>query len=181
MAPRSAVPAALILTAALATTAAAEPPPPRSAYSVRPGERVRLWASDLGGQPLVGSVATVNATDHAALVVVVDAQATVVPFASIQRLDVSRGSELVVPATIVGGLLGLALGAILRAEDVIDSDLSDLERGAIMAGTAALGALGGHAVGRSIPEYRWQPVDLGSVRRQPAAFLGPQASFTLRF
>jgi hypothetical protein len=112
---------------------------------------------------------------------VVSEHATVVPFASIERLEVSGDGTLAVPATIVGGILGLALGAVLTDDDVIDNDLSDVERGAIIAGGAILGALGGHAVGRSIPEERWEPVDLSRVRPAPITFLGPQARVTLRF
>ena len=160
---------ALVMVLGTSTLADAAPPRPVHPFTLTAGDQVRLWDS---AGTYVGRHGGVVATDHTGLSVVIRDDATVVPFASLTRLEVRRGHRHYER----GGWIGAA--AALVTYVIVKEDRHELgDPWHALAWTAA-GAAGGACVGAFVLGPHWHPVPLDGFR--PKAATGPVA-LRLRF
>lgn len=162
----------LVLAFVSAVAPAAAETVPVHPYKVETGRRVRLW-SPSGYGDFRATNATVTAADATGLTVVVGDRTELVPFDSLQRLEVRRGWRHLRRAALIGFVVGAVAGALDE-----DGDDEDVARSAALYG--AVGAGLGAVTAGSIWPARWLPVDLDAVR-PPAPPPAARLSFTLRF
>jgi hypothetical protein len=159
---------------ALAATAGAEPVPVHP-YRVAAGRRVRLWSASMGFD---GTSAVVTASDAFGLTIVVKEKTELVPFDSIDRIDVRRGWRYIGRAALIGASVGAVVGVVEELKDRGDPQWEDAIRGAAVY--SAVGAGVGTLTAGAIWPAKWLPVEIDALRppiERPAARL----SLTLRF
>ena len=159
---------------ALAASASAEPVPVHP-YRVAAGRKVRMWSTSMGFD---GTTAVVTASDHTGLSVVIDERTELVPFDSLDRVDVRRGWRYLGRAAVIGASLGAVVGVIEELKDRGDPNRDDMFRGAAVYSVVGAGV--GTMTAGAIWPAKWLPVEIDAVRPQverPAARL----SITLRF
>ena len=159
---------------ALASSAAAEPVPVHP-YRVHAGRRVRMWSASMGFE---ATSAVVTAADARGLTVVVKDRTELVPFESLDRVDVRRGWRYLGRAAVIGASVGAVVGVIEELNDRGEADWEDAFRGAAVYSVVGAGV--GAMTAGAIWPAKWLPVDIGAVRppiERPAARL----SLTLRF
>ena len=162
------------LLVAIAASAGAEPVPVHP-YRVAAGRRVRLWSASMGYD---ATNAVVTASDVRGLTVVIKERTELVPFDSIDRIDVRRGWRYMGRAAVIGASLGAVVGVIEELNDRGDPDWEDAFRGAAVYSVVGAGV--GTLTAGAIWPAKWLPVEIDAVRPQaerPAARL----SLTLRF
>ena len=145
------------------------------------GTRVRVSAPDISATPVVG---TVRALDATTLTVDVRGRSEplAVPRDRIHQLEVSSGRRSRWTGTLVGGLLGAAVGAIV-GDSSASKHAYDI-RSADQAGGAVLGLLVGGGIGALIPPgERWQQLSSSRYRVSFAPCLDrtPGVAFVLSF
>ena len=157
--------------AALAGPAAADDIPIHP-YRVSVGQRVRMWSAP-GGPGFAGAEGVVTATDVEGLTVVVDDRTELIPFGSLERIDVRHGWRYLRTAAAIGFVAGAVTGALVE-----DGDEEDIIKSAAIFG--AVGAVVAPVSAAAIWPAHWVTVELDEVRppiERPAARL----SFSIRF
>ena len=163
-----------VLASALVAVAgpAAADSAPIHPYRVSVGQRVRMWSAP-GGLGFAGADGVVTATDVEGLTVVVNDRTELVPFDSLERIDVRHGWRYLRRAAAIGFVVGAVTGALVE-----DGDEEDVIKSAAIFG--AVGAVVGPISAAAIWPAHWVPVELDQVRppvERPAARL----SFSIRF
>jgi hypothetical protein len=156
--------------AAIAGTAAADSVPIHP-YRVSVGQRVRMWTAP-GGLAFAGDQGVVTATDSTGLTVVVGNRTELVPFHSLERIDVRHGWRYLRTAAAVGFVVGAVTGALVE-----DGDEEDVIKSAAIFG--AVGAVVAPVSAAAIWPAHWVPVDLDQVRPLPPP--AARLSFSIRF
>ncbi len=161
----------LSLLAALTGVAeAASLPRPVDAFTLQPGDTVRMW--DAAGVRLAGRGGIV-AADHSGVAVVVQGDAEIIPFASLQRMEVRRGRRHYERGAWIGAAAALVTYLLVTESKQADGDPYHA------LGWAVAGAAGGAAAGASVRGPRWHPVPLERFRAAPPP--AAQLSLRLRF
>jgi hypothetical protein len=172
-------PVALLLSGLLLCAAGApaddQPRPAIHPFGLSAGDKVRVWASG-GKGSLAAETATITATDHTGMMVVVRDQARLLPFETVTRLEVQRGKSWAKRGAVLGFAVGAVLGSWLLADELSDgsADADDRVRQGLLLG--ATGAVVGGISGGVLHPPRWESVSIESVRPRPAAS-GPSMSF----
>jgi hypothetical protein len=139
---------------------------------------VRVWSA--ATTPLKAAVGIVNASDEEGLALVIDKRIRIVPFTSLQRLEVRRARRHARIGALVGAVAGAT--ASLFLEDIFDRHLETWEWVAGVAAFTAGGAGVGAAVGHYVRTHRWAPLAVIPGPKPPAATpRRPALSFSLRF
>jgi hypothetical protein len=127
-----------------------------------PGSRIRLFQLAPGAKPILGTLERWE-SDTLRLVAQASAGATAIPLTTLHRLQVSRGARGNAPlGGVIGGLLGLAVGMVIRSSSDCQQGFLEFCMGkalAPMAGMAVGGGLGA-VVGASIRTDQWWEVRL---------------------
>jgi hypothetical protein len=177
--------AAVVATAGMAQPAAAwaQKPIPETVRMMEPhrlriGDSVRAWAT-AAGTPLEGTIVGVGA-DTITLATREDAVLLTLP--GLDRMQVKRTRSHVRRAAAIGAGVGLVASFLLVTDELFGRELDAGERigwtAASVAGGAALGAGAGYLT-RSIT---WHPVDLVTLKPQPAPVRPAlRLSWTIRF
>ena len=142
-------------------------------YRVFTGQRVRMWSAP-GGLGLAKVEGVVTATDVEGLTVVIGNRTELIPFDSLERIDVRHGWRYLRRAALVGLVVGAATGALVEDDD----DWEDIAVNAAIFGGVGAGV--GTITAAAIWPAHWVPVELDAVRppvERPAARL----SFSIRF
>ena len=170
--------AAAVLAAA--PPAWAQKPIPESVRMMEPhrlriGEYVRVWAT-AHGPAIEGPVVAVSATT---LTLTGREEAVLVDLPTSARMEVRRVHQHLRRGALIGAAVGLVAGVFVGGDDV-----GAWERTAWMAGLTAGGAAAGAGIARLARSETWQPVDLITLKPQPAttdAGPGFRLSWTIRF
>jgi hypothetical protein len=129
------------------------------------GDRIRLDASGVGDQPIIGRLLS---ADQSALAVTRDDGGVVnVPRSAIRELEVARGRRShAKKGAIIGAAAGagLILAAYAVSEDDCDSDACGVYAVAYSTAFAAFGGLVGAGIGKMFKTDRWVQVDPGRVK-----------------
>ena len=177
---------AALLAAAPARAQLAEnpimPPPGDDVFSLRRGDRVRVWAAE--SPPLAAAIGIVNAADHEGLAVVVRQRMRLVPFADLKKIEVRRYRRHAGTGALAGAVMGAFVSLFL--EEIVGRHLNSWEWTAGVAAATGAGAGLGAAVGYEARTHRWVPLGLGPPPPpQPApptpAPGRPRFSLTLHF
>jgi hypothetical protein len=180
--------AASALAAALfaaAPSAWAQKPIPESVRMMEPhrlriGDVVRVWTTT-EGLPVEGPVVAVSSTT---LTITGRDEAVLVDLPTTTRLQVRRVHQHVRRGAAIGAALGLIAGSFLITREVVGHDIDAWERVAWMSGLTVAGAGAGAGIARLARKETWQPVDLVTLKPQPASTdAGPgfRLSWTFRF
>ena len=124
------------------------------------GDRVRVGT--ISGQVRIGLLNAVT-SDALELDDDRDGQRVSIPLPSVSRFEVSRGEgSKAVTGLLVGGLGGLAVGALLCSTTDTCSIVSDNDaRGGVIGISGAVGVLLGALAGSTIRTDRWEEVPVG--------------------
>jgi hypothetical protein len=163
-----------VLASALVAVAgqAAADSVPIHPYRISVGQRIRMW-SEPGSLGFQGDDGVVTATDADGLTVVVGKRTELVPFHTLERVDVRHGWRYLRTAAAIGFVVGAVTGALVE-----DGDEEDIVKSAAIYG--AVGAAVGPISAAAIWPAHWVPVELDRIRppvERPAARL----SFSIRF
>ncbi len=150
---------------------------------VVPGARVRVYSPDR----VTGTIEKLSSDTLVLRLEDRDSQA--IPFASITRLEVSRGQKSnTASGALIGGAVGLAAGAIVGG--IVGSDWPDIPEPGWLVGAAYLGSIGlvagaglGAIIGAVSKSDRWQTVPLDQIRvsLRPNDHLGLAVSVRIAF
>jgi hypothetical protein len=127
--------------------------------SIEPGARVRIKASSVFPQPIVGTLESV----HDSTLVFRSGQTAPleIRFSQIERLEVSQGKKSNAgTGALVGGLIGTAVGAVVGLVFAQGTDMPEGLPVMIGAAGAGSGVLLGALVGASDQSDRWVEVPL---------------------
>jgi len=180
--------APIVLAAALLYTAApawAQKPIPETVRMMEPhrlriGDVVRVWTTT-EGLPVEGPVVAVSSTT---LTITGRDEAVLVDLPTTTRLQVRRVHQHVRRGAAIGAALGLIAGSFLITREVTGHEIDAWERVAWMSGLTVAGAGAGAGIARLARKETWQPVDLVTLKPQPAisdAGPGFRFSWTFRF
>jgi hypothetical protein len=176
---RAAVPAIVaLLAAAISPPVFAQKPIPETvgmmeAHRLRIGDYVRAWPNE-GGPPIAGTIVAVGDTT---ITVTTKQDATLLDLSGIHHMLVRHTKSHVRRAALIGASVGLVAGLLLVTEEITGHPIDTSDRILGYAAYTAGGAVLGASVGLGLRKVTWQPVDLVTLKPQPAARL----SWTIRF
>lgn len=178
----SALAAALL---AAAPSAWAQKPIPETVRMMEPhrlriGDVVRVWATP-AGPAIEGPVVAVSSTT---LTVAGREEAVLVDLPTTSRMQVRRVHQHVRRGAAIGAALGIVAGAFVATRELLGHEVEAGERIAWIGGLGVAGAGAGAGIARLARKETWQPVDLVTLKPQPAATdAGPglRLSWTVRF
>jgi len=155
---------------------------------IAPGDRVRVMAPSISADLLVGTVLEVGA-DTCLLAIEGHAPPYSLPFTSIRRLDLSRGTRSNTGkgakiGAVIGAGLGAVLGGLIATEERLVNPSCDPDNNlfgcqteettdyavvaAFAVGLAVVGAGAGALIGAVSKSERWKAVPLGELRVGPS-------------
>jgi hypothetical protein len=175
--------AAAVLAAA--PSAWAQKPIPETVRMMEPhrlriGDVVRVWAT-AQGPSVEGPVVAVSSTT---LTIAGREEAVLVDLPATARMQVRRVHQHVRRGAVIGAALGLVAGSFLITRELLGHDVEAGDRIAWMSGLTVAGAGAGAGIARLVRSETWQPVDLVTLKPQPAttdAGPGFRLSWTVRF
>jgi hypothetical protein len=180
--------AASVLAAAVlaaAPSAWAQKPIPEAVRMMEPhrlriGDVVRVWATAQGAV-VEGPVVAVSSST---LTLAGREEAILVDLPTTSRMEVRRVHQHVRRGAVIGAALGLVAGSFLITRELLGHEVGAGERIAWMSGLTVGGAGLGAGIARLARSETWQPVDLVTLKPQPAttdAGPGFRLSWTVRF
>jgi hypothetical protein len=180
--------AAGVLAAAVFATAPsawAQKPIPETVRMMEPhrlriGDVVRVWAT-AHGPSVEGPVLAVSSST---LTIAGREEAVLVDLPVTARMEVRRVHQHVRRGAAIGAALGLVAGSFLITRELLGHDVGAGERIGWMSGLTVAGAGAGAGVARLARRETWLPVDLITLKPQPATTdAGPalRLSWTIRF
>jgi hypothetical protein len=149
-------------------------------HRLRIGDVVRVWTTSEGSM-VEGSVVAVSTTT---LTIAGREEAVLVDLPKTSRLQVRHVHQHVRRGAVIGAALGLVAGSFLITREVVGHEIDAWERVAWMTGLTVGGAGAGAGIARLARSETWQPVDLVTLKPQPAttdAGPGFRLSWTIRF